>query len=55
MTRSVAVVETVDVHDDPAAEIAEVVVERPPGLVVNLLDHELLAGRQLEQPAGAGA
>ena len=45
----------VGVDDDPAAEIAEVVVERPPGLVVHLLDDELLARGQLDERSHPGA
>ena len=45
----------VGVDDDPAAEIAEVVVERPPGLVVHLLDDELFARGQLDERPHPGA
>ena len=45
----------VGVDDDAAAETAEVVVERPPGLVVHLLDDDLLARRQLDQRSHPGA
>ena len=43
----------VGVHDDTAREIAEVVVEGPPGLVVYLLDREPFAGGKLDQRARA--
>src|SRR6476469_7291430 len=43
----------VDVDDDAAAAVAEVVVERPPRLVVDRLERHLLAWRQVEQRGGA--
>ena len=41
----------VEVDDDPAAEVAQVVVERPPGLVADLPRLERLARRQVDEPA----
>ena len=45
----------VGVDDDAAASAPEVVVERPPGLVVDLLDDQLLALRQLDEVCDPGA
>jgi hypothetical protein len=42
----------VQIDDRPAAQVAEVVVESPPRLVVHSLDHELLSLRKLDQPGG---
>ena len=36
------------------AEVTEEVVERPPGLVVYLLDDKCLSGRELDETTGAG-
>ena len=41
----------VDVDGDPAAQVAEVVVERQPGLVAHDLQDDSFAGRQLDQAA----
>ena len=45
----------VGVDDNATAEVAEVVVERPPGLVGHGLDHSVLTRRQVEETSGAGA
>ncbi len=39
----------VDVEDDAAAQVTEVVVEGPPGLVGDRLEDHILAGREAEQ------
>ena len=44
----------VDVDLDPAAEVAAVVVERQPGLVVHDLDGHALAVRQIDEGACPG-
>ncbi len=43
----------VDVQDDATAQVAEVVVERPPWLVADRFDARLLARRQLDDRRGA--
>ena len=45
----------VDVDCDPAAEVAEVVAERQPGLVAHDLQVDALAGRQVDEAARPGA
>jgi len=41
----------IDVDGDPAAQVAEVVAGRQPGLVAHDLQHDAFAGRQLDQAA----